>query len=94
MRADLTSTGIGIERSTNGTIALPKNGAGEWGWHLTGTKPGKHEIVLRLWALDPDGHDIAVKTFTETITVEVGIWYVVTSWVKEWATPLSASSRS
>jgi hypothetical protein len=92
MRADLTSTGLIINRSTNatGTIALPRDGVGEWGWHLTGNKPGKHEIVLRLLALDPDGLDITVETFRDTITVEVGYWYVVTSWVKEWAAPLSA----
>lgn len=91
MRADLTSSGgIKIERSSSELISIPEQGAGEWAWHLTALESGQHEMVLRLLAPDPEGGTIIVETFRETITVDVGLVYVVTTWIKEMAQPFQA----
>lgn len=91
MQADLTSSGgVKIERASSELISIPEKGAGEWAWHLTALESGRHEMVLRLLAPDPDGGTIIVETFRETITVDVGVMYVVTTWIKEMAPPLQA----
>jgi hypothetical protein len=91
MRADLSSSkGMRIERTTSEIISLPEAGVGEWGWHLTGTESGKHEMVLRLLAPDPEGGSIAIETYRETITVDVGWTYMASTWIKEMAGPLQA----
>lgn len=91
MRAELTSSkGIKIEPATTDSISLPRDGVGEWGWHLTGLEPGKHQMVLRLYATNPDGGDITLPTLRETITVDVDLGYVVTAFVKEMSEPLYA----
>ncbi|MEK0153455.1 hypothetical protein WMN78_00310 [Arthrobacter oryzae] len=91
MRADLTSEdgGMNIERSTSETIALPKSHFGEWGWHITGVQPGRHQMVLRLVIPDPEG-DTAINSHTETITVDVGLMYVVSAWIKDMSAPINA----
>ncbi|MDR7160096.1 hypothetical protein [Arthrobacter sp. BE255] len=91
MSADLTSSsGVTIERASSELISIPREGAGEWAWHLTAVESGQHEMVLRLLAPDPEGGTITVETFRETITVEIGLMYVVTTWIKEMAPPLQA----
>lgn len=91
MRADLTSSrGVKIERASSELISIPERGAGEWAWHLTALESGRHEMVLRLLAPDPDGGTITVETFRETITVDIGVMYVVSTWIKEMAPPLQA----
>jgi hypothetical protein len=91
MQANLTSTGgVKIERTTSETISLPASGYGEWGWHLTGVDPGQHQMVLRLVAPDPDGGTISIETFSETISVDVGLMYAVSTWIKDMASPLNA----
>ncbi|ABK03236.1 hypothetical protein Arth_1847 [Arthrobacter sp. FB24] len=91
MRADLTSEdgGMNIERSTSETIALPKSHFGEWGWHITGVQPGRHQMVLRLVIPDLEG-DTAINSHTETITVDVGLMYVVSAWIKDMSAPMNA----
>jgi hypothetical protein len=90
MRADLTSSsGMKIERSTSDTISLPQQHVGEWGWHITGVEPGQHQMVLRLVIPDPDG-DTAIESFRETITVDVGLMYVVAAWIKDMSAPINA----
>jgi hypothetical protein len=91
MRADLTSTGgVKIERITSEIISLPDSGYGEWGWHLIGVEPGQHQMVLRLLAPDPDGGTVSIETFRETISVDVGLMYAVSTWIKDMASPLNA----
>ncbi|TAP39130.1 hypothetical protein [Arthrobacter sp. S39] len=91
MSADLTSSGgVTIERASSELISIPQRGAGEWAWHLTAVESGQHEMVLRLLAPDPEGGTITVETFRETITVEIGLMYVVSKWIQEMAPPLQA----
>lgn len=91
MRAELTSSkGIKIEAATSDTISLPRSGAGEWGWHLTGVEPGQHQMVLRLYAPNPDGGDITLPALRETITVDVDLGYSFATFVKDMSQPLQA----
>ena len=63
---------------------------GERAWHLNAVEAREHEMVLRLLAPDPDGGTITVETIRETITVEIGLMYVISNWIKEMAPPLQA----
>jgi hypothetical protein len=91
MSADLTSSdGVKIERVSNELISIPREGIGEWAWHLTALESGRHEMVLRLLAPDPEGGIITVETFRETITVDVGWVYVATTWIKDMAQSFEA----
>lgn len=92
MVAVLTSSngGIQIERTTDERISLPEAGAGEWRWRLTGIKSGPQKMSLVLSAPDPGGGTITVKTFEETIIVDVGLTYRVSTFIKEMSQPLSA----
>ncbi|CAN7340733.1 hypothetical protein [Arthrobacter sp. LjRoot14] len=91
MRADLTSEdgGMNIERSTSETILLSESYVGEWGWHITGVQPGQHQMVLRFVIPDPGG-DRYIETHRETITVDVGVMYVVSAWIKDMSAPINA----
>lgn len=90
MRADLTSTGMKIERTTSDTISLPKSRFGEWGWHITGVEPGRHDLELRLTVPDPKSGDTLVVTYNETIQIDVGLTYLVSTWIKDMAAPIDA----
>jgi hypothetical protein len=45
--------------------------------------------VLHLTIPDPDGSTF-IDTFSETITVDVGLEYVVSNWLKDMSAPINA----
>lgn len=93
MRAELAGDGMDITATSGagGLISLPAEGVGEWSWDITPREAGEKEMTLRLLAPGPEGSNIMVETYRETIDVQVRLGYVVGNAVKEWAGPLGLS---
>ena len=93
MRAELAGDGMDITATSGagGLISLPAEGVGEWSWDITPREAGEKEVTLRLLAPGPEGSNIMVETYRETIDVQVRLGYVVGNAVKEWAGPLGLS---
>lgn len=93
MRAELSSAGMDIERADGGSgvLALTPDGFGEWSWLITARESGTQVLTLRLLAPGPDGSSITFETFTEEIEVQVGVGYMLSNVVKDWASPLGVT---
>lgn len=73
MQARLSSPTLQIVVRGNDTQLVRRSGVTEWTWDVTATTGGKHRLALTLYAIPQGrGSGVKVKTFEETLTVEVG----------------------
>jgi hypothetical protein len=73
MQALLSSPTLQIVVRGNDTQLVRRSGVTEWAWDVTATTGGKHRLALTLYAIPQGrGSGLKVKTFEETLTVQVG----------------------
>lgn len=73
MQAHLSSPTLQIVVRGNDTQLVRRSGVTEWAWDVTATTGGKHRLALTLYAIPQGrGSGVKVKTFEETLTVDVG----------------------
>lgn len=73
VQAHLSSPTLQIVVRGNDTQLVRRSGVTEWAWDVTATTGGKHRLALTLYAIPQGrGSGVKVKTFEETLTVDVG----------------------
>lgn len=73
MQALLSSPTLQIVTRGNDTQLVRRSGVTEWAWDVTATTGGTHRLALTLYAIPQGrGSGLKVKTFEETLAVEVG----------------------